>query len=279
LSPPEPIPVPERADEIRATLRALGVRPRRERGQSFLADPFVADAEAALVETRPGAPVLEVGAGLGQLTRALLRRERRPLTAVERDPRLAEYLRVVFGKEIDVREEDARRTPLAGYAAVVGNLPFSVATPLVLRFLEARVGRWVVLLQREVGERLAAGPGSKVYGRLSILAALYGTAELYRTIPSSAFEPVPEVEGVLVGFVAREGPLPVPSVPTLERAIRALFSSRRKQLGNLLPRVAGSEREARRAAERADWPSDWSRRRPEELAPEAYFRLASELGA
>jgi 16S rRNA (adenine1518-N6/adenine1519-N6)-dimethyltransferase len=149
----------------------------------------------------------------------------------------------------------------------------------VLRFLEARVGRWVVLLQREVGERLAAGPGSKVYGRLSILAALYGTAELYRTIPSSAFEPVPEVEGVLVGFVARGGPLPVPSVPTLERAIRALFSSRRKQLGNLLPRVAGSEREARRAAERADWPADWPRRRPEELAPEAYFRLASELGA
>jgi 16S rRNA (adenine1518-N6/adenine1519-N6)-dimethyltransferase len=278
LRSPASLGVPERPSEIRSALAALGVRPRRERGQSFLADPFVADAEAALVETCPGEPVLEIGGGLGVLTRALLRRERRPLTVVERDPRLARHLVAVFGDSIRVREEDARSTPLEGYRAVTGNLPFSVATPLVVRILEARIPRAVAMLQKEVGERLAARPGSKSYGRLSILAALYGEIELYRTVPSSAFEPVPEVEGVLVGVRGRVGPLPVPSAERFERTIRELFSARRKQLGKLLSKVAGSGDEARRLARGAEWPEDWARRRPEEIAPESYFRLAVAMG-
>jgi 16S rRNA (adenine1518-N6/adenine1519-N6)-dimethyltransferase len=266
--------VPQRPEEIRETLRRLGVRPSRRHGQSFLVDPFVADAEAALARTDPPTPIVEIGGGLGILTAALLRRGVEPLTVVERDPRLAAHLRAVFSDRISVEEGDALERSFDPTVGAVGNLPYSVATPLLIRMFAARVPRITFMIQREVAERLAAGPGKRAYGRLSIIARLYGEVELFRTVPPSSFEPEPEVESRLAVHVARPGPLPVPSVPDFEVAVRALFRSRRKQLGNLLPRLAGTDGGAERLAERAEWPTDWARRRPEELAPEAYFRLA-----
>ena len=261
-------------EAVAATLAALGIAPSRRLGQSVLVDPFVADAEAALVGT--AGPVLEVGGGLGILTRALLRRGVGPLTVVERDPRLADHLARTVGSAVRVVEGDARTVDLAGYAAAVGNLPFSVATPILLRWLAARLPRWVALVQREVADRLAAGPGSRTYGRLSILTALYGTLEPFQVVPSEAFHPPPAVAGRLVAFTAREGALPVPSVPALERAVATLFAARRKQLGNLLPRLVPRD-EAAAVARQSGWPDDWARRRPEELAPEAFFGLARAL--
>jgi len=273
-----PYPVPERPEAIRATLTALGVRPVRRSGQSFLTDPFVADAEAALVGTDPGTPIVEVGGGLGILTAALLRRELGPITVIERDERLAQHLRTTFGDRIAVVRGDALEVPLPAAGAVVGNLPYSVATPILVRLLGARVPRVVVLVQREVAERLAAGPGSKAYGRLALFARLYGSVELFRTVPASAFWPVPEVESRLVVHSARPDALPVPSVARFERTVRTLFASRRKQLGNLLPRLASGTREAGELARAAGWPPGWERLRPEDLAPEAYFALATVLG-
>ena len=262
---------------MRAALESLGVRPSKEWGQSFLTDPFVADAEAALVELPPGRPVVEVGGGLGILTAALLRRGLGPVTVIERDRRLARYLRTTFGARVEVVTGDALDLPLPPADAVVGNLPYSVATPLLLRLFEARTPRVVFLVQREVAERLAAGPGSKQYGRLSIIAQLYGALELFRTVGPDAFTPRPEVESRIAVHVARKGPLPVPSVPAFEELLRSLFSSRRKQLSNLLPRVVRDAANAEELARRSGWPSDWKRRRPEELPPEAYFALAAAL--
>jgi 16S rRNA (adenine1518-N6/adenine1519-N6)-dimethyltransferase len=269
--------VPERPDEVRAALDALGVRPSKEWGQSFLTDPFVADAEAALVELPPGRPVVEIGGGLGVLTAALLRRRMGPLTVVERDRRLARFLATTFGDRVRVVTGDALTVPLPPAEAVVGNLPYSVATPILLRLFAARVPRVVALVQREVAERLAAGPGSKTYGRLSIVARLYGTVELFRTVGPEAFTPQPEVASRIVVHVARSGPLPVPAVPAFEEVLRRLFSSRRKQLSNLLPRVVPEHGDVNELARRADWPIDWAHRRPEELPPEAYFALAGAI--
>jgi 16S rRNA (adenine1518-N6/adenine1519-N6)-dimethyltransferase len=266
--------VPEGPEEIRAVLRSLGVRPSRSHGQSFLADPYVADAEAALAATGGPGPLVEIGGGLGILTAALLRRGVRPLAVVERDPRLAAHLRATFSDRVSVEATDALERAFDPTVGVVGNLPYSVATPILLKLFAARVPRVTFLIQREVAERLAAGPGSRAYGRLSIVARLYGTVELFQTVPARSFEPEPEVESRLAVHTGRPGPLPVPSVPDLEVAVRELFRSRRKQLGNLLPRLAGSDGGAQRLAERSEWPTDWARRRPEELAPEAYFRLA-----
>jgi len=273
-SPPR---VPEAPEEVRRTLAALGVRPSREWGQSFLTDPFVADAEAALVELGPGHSITEIGGGLGILTEALLRKRMGPLTVIERDRRLARFLSETFGDRIRVVTGDALTVPLPPAEAVVGNLPYSVATPILLRLFELRAPRVVFLVQREVAERLAAGPGSKQYGRLSIIARLYGSVELFRTVGPDAFTPRPGVESRIAVHTARPGPLPVPSVPAFEELLRRLFSSRRKQLSNLLPRVAPDGANVAELARRAAWPSDWARRRPEELAPEAYFALATRL--
>ena len=267
-------PVPERPPEVREVLAGLGVVPSKRLGQSFLVDPFVADAEAALASDASGAPVLEIGGGLGILTAALLRRGVRELTVVERDRRLTHHLRRVFGTQITVLEADALDVEIPSGTTVVGNLPFSSATPILLRLFARRVPRIVALVQREVAARLAAGPGSRTYGRLSIAARLYGEVELFAEVPASSFYPPPAVLGQILVHTAREGPLPVPSVDRFERIVRGLFSSRRKQLANLLPRLAGGEVRANALARDAGWPSDWARRRPEELPPEAYFRLA-----
>lgn len=271
-----PAPIPHRPEDVERALARLGVRPSRRLGQSFLTDPFVADAEAALLGPPTAGPVVEVGGGLGILTEALLRRGLGPITVVERDPRLADHLRAAFDGRVTVREEDARSTDLAGVGAVVGNLPFAVATPLLLRCFEERVPRVVALVQREVADRLGAGPGSRAYGRLSIVTALYGSVEPQQVVPSSAFFPPPEVEGRIVLFTARDGPLPVPSVPAFERAVATLFAARRKQLRNLLPRLVPRSA-APAVAGASGWPEDWARRRPEELPPEAFFALARAL--
>jgi 16S rRNA (adenine1518-N6/adenine1519-N6)-dimethyltransferase len=270
--------VPDRPGAIRDALAEIGVRPSRRWGQSFLADPFVADAEAALVEVPGDRPVVEIGGGLGILTAALLRRRSGPVTVIERDPRLAGFLRRTFGDRIRILEGDALTVALPAADAFVGNLPYSTATPILLRLLKARVPRVVFLVQREVAERVAAGPGSKAYGRLSILARLYGTVELYQTVEPSAFTPRPEVSGRLAVHRARSDPIPVPSVPEFERIVRLLFASRRKQLGNILPRIGDTPGEEDRLARRSGWPDDWATRRPEELGPEAYFALARALG-
>lgn len=263
--------------EVDATLERLGVRPSRRLGQSFLCDPFVADAEAALVGTTPGSPVVEVGGGLGLLTEALLRRHVGPITVVETDLRLAAHLRALFGDRIRVVRGDALSHPLDGTETVVGNLPFSVATPMLLRFFELRIPRIVVLLQKEVARRLAAEPGGKEYGRLSLVARLYGTPELYRTVPSASFSPQPEVEGQILVHTRRSEALPVASVPEFERVVRTLFGQRRKKLANLLPILAGSRSRAEALAVAAGWPDDWRDRRPETLPPEAFFALANSL--
>ncbi len=276
---PDPAPavegIPTRSEEIDAALRRLGIRPSRARGQSFLTDAFVADAEAALVDRGSGGRIVEIGGGLGLLTRALLRRGYRP-TVVERDPRLVAHLRRVFGSAIDLRAMDALEFDWRPDDRMVGNLPFVIGTPLVLRALRARIPQIVVLLQAEVAERIAAAPGGADYGRLSILVRLFATPELFQRVPSRAFYPAPEVDGQIVTLTARTGDLPVPSVDRLESAVRGLFSARRKQLGNLLPKVAGNQ-SAAELARAAGWPEGWERRRPQELPPEAYFRLAAAL--
>jgi 16S rRNA (adenine1518-N6/adenine1519-N6)-dimethyltransferase len=267
--------VPHRPTEIADRLALLGVVPSRALGQSFLCDEFTADAEAALVELPRGAPVVEVGGGLGLLTEALLRRGLGPITVIERDRRLAAHLRRVFGERVRVTLGDALRVELGEPAAVVGNLPFSVATPILTRLFEARVPRVVALLQKEVGERYVARPGGRSYGRPAIQASLYGEMERFAVVPAQKFYPEPAVDGLIVRFTARPGPLPVSSPARCEALVRQVFGRRRKQLGNILPAVVGGRARAELLASKAAWPVGWPRQRPEELPPEAYFALAN----
>ncbi len=264
-------------ERVQRELQLLGVRPSRKLGQSFLVDEFVADAEAALVDAATDDPILEIGPGLGILTSALLRRGFRRITVIEKDRRLAAYIEQRFEGPLRVVHGDALTADLPEACVVVGNLPFSVATPILLRLFRLHIPRIVALLQKETADRLVAGPGSRTYGRLSVLAQLYGTPEAYAPVPSSSFFPQPEVAGRIVTHSARAGQLPVPSEAAFERLLRVLFERRRKQLKNLLARALPAGSDPAEWARAAGWPVDWSTRRPEEIPPEGYFALARAL--
>jgi len=282
LGPRRGARVPRTPAQVQRILDALGVTPRRAWGQSFLVDPTVAEREAGLLDLPPGNAVVEIGGGLGLLTEALLERGYVPLTVIEREPRLAAFLASTFGERIRLLWGDARSVPLPRADAFVGNLPFSVAQPILQRVLGTDAERGVFLVQREVGERLTAHVGQSGYGRLAIWAALAGDFRLGARIPRSAFYPSPRVEGVLLTF-RRGGNVPRPADPALfSRLLSIVFSYRRKMLGPTIRERLSRElgrpgEEVHRAVERSDWPEDWARRRPEELSPEAFVRLCDQL--
>jgi 16S rRNA (adenine1518-N6/adenine1519-N6)-dimethyltransferase len=267
--------VPRDPDAVRATLRRIGVRPSRRFGQSFLVNDHIADIEAALVERPLDAPLTEIGGGLGLLTDALLRRGYANLRVVERDRNLGNHLHATFGARIRLQVEDARRVDFSRDEAVVGNLPFSVATPLLIQLITARTPRIVALVQKEVGTRFAASPGTSAYGRPSVLAAAYAEVEAFAPVPSQSFYPAPAVDGLVIRSTARSDPFPAEYAERLEEVLRVLFGKRRKQLRNVLPQLTGGDRDAAaRWAQEAEWPEDWEVRRAEELPPAAFFALS-----
>jgi 16S rRNA (adenine1518-N6/adenine1519-N6)-dimethyltransferase len=241
-----------------ATVRALmtehGIRPKKRFGQHFLADPNTARRVAQLADVQPGDPVLEIGPGLGSLTLALLDRGAR-LLAVEVDAKLARVLESVLDQAkvewdtIELRVADAMSVDwsatLTGDSewSCVSNLPYNVAVPVVVRLLEEApaVTRIVVMVQREVGERLAAGPGDPEYGAVSVKVAYYAEASMLGTVPPTVFVPRPNVESSLVGFRRRSAPpVSVPSVSELFALVRSGFSQRRKMLRSALRPVLGA---------------------------------------
>jgi 16S rRNA (adenine1518-N6/adenine1519-N6)-dimethyltransferase len=240
---------------VRALLTEHAIRPKKRFGQHFLADPNTARRVAKLADVQPGDPVLEIGPGLGSLTLALLDRGARVL-AVEVDAKLARVLESVLDQAgverdtIEVRVADAMSVDWS--AALVGdsewscvsNLPYNVAVPVVVRLLEEApaVTRIVVMVQREVGERLAAGPGDPEYGAVSVKVAYYAEASLLGTVPPTVFVPRPNVESSLVGLRRRSAPpVSVPSVSELFTLVRSGFSQRRKMLRSALRPVLGAQ--------------------------------------
>ncbi|MET0421035.1 MAG: 16S rRNA (adenine(1518)-N(6)/adenine(1519)-N(6))-dimethyltransferase RsmA [Acidimicrobiia bacterium] len=253
---------------IRALLSEHHLDAKRSLGQNFLADPNTARRIANLAAVEPGDDVLEIGPGLGSLTLALLERGAR-VRALELDAKLATVLAEVVGDDaaVDVRVGDALRVPVAELLArdvdrdvdgkdvsdksaapgraswtCVSNLPYNVAVPVVIRLLEeaCEVERIVVLVQREVGERMAASPGDDQYGAVSVKVAYYSEASLLGVVPPTVFLPRPKVDSVLVGLVRRAvPPVQVPSTDDLFGLVRSGFGQRRKMLRRSLAPVLG----------------------------------------
>lgn len=239
---------------VRALLADHGLRPRRALGQHFLADPNTARRIVRLAGIGDGAHVLEIGPGLGSLTLALAETGA-DVVALEVDGRLASVLAATLaeaGVDADaVRVEvgDALDVDLAGLLDddhtewhSVSNLPYNVATPVVVRLLEEvpRVAYLLVMVQREVGERLAARPGSRAYGAVSVKVAYFADAEVAGAVPPTVFVPPPKVESVLVRMTRRaEPPVEVPSPARLFALVRAGFAQRRKMLRRSLRPALG----------------------------------------
>ncbi|MFF8458128.1 16S rRNA (adenine(1518)-N(6)/adenine(1519)-N(6))-dimethyltransferase RsmA [Streptomyces albidoflavus] len=238
--------------DIRELATALGVRPTKQRGQNFVIDANTVRRIIRTADVRPDDVVVEVGPGLGSLTLGLLETARH-VTAVEIDDTLAAALPATVEARLPARaanfalvHSDALRvTELPGPAptALVANLPYNVAVPVLLHMLEhfPTIERTLVMVQSEVADRLAATPGSKVYGVPSVKATWYAEVKRAGAIGRNVFWPAPNVDSGLVSLVRRDGP--PATTATREQVfavVDAAFAQRRKTLRAALSGWAGS---------------------------------------
>ena len=240
---------------VQALLDEHRISPKKSLGQHFLADPNTARRIVALADVAPHDLVVEIGPGIGSLTLALLDAGAAVL-AVELDAKLASVLDAVLedaGLRAEITIADALDVDWSslladrGPWACVSNLPYNVAVPVVVRVLEEAPGvdRLLVMVQREVGERLAAGPGDEQYGAVSVKVAYYSEAAVVGVVPPTVFVPRPKVDSVLVQMRRRASPpVTVPSEAELFTLVRAGFAQRRKMLRRALAPVLGDRAEA-----------------------------------
>lgn len=275
----------------------MSVRPKKRLGQHFLTDPNTIRRIVDAVEAPPGAQVVEIGPGEGALTGDLLRRYP-DLIALEVDEEAIAHLRAEH-PTLDVRQGDvldvdwrrlghgvgdegygARTTgaephpagePKASALHVVGNLPYYITSPILFALLDARpsVARAVVMVQKEVADRIVAPHGSKTYGTLSVYFALYAQARPLLDVSRHCFRPKPNVESAVVALDFASADEPDVPFAALQRTVRAAFGQRRKMLRNSLGALA-----AQAGVELPDWASTL---RPEAVSPADFVRLARHL--
>jgi len=264
---------------INELLDAHGIEPHRGLGQNFVADPNTVRRIARLAEVGPGDRVVEIGPGLGSLTLALSDTGAR-VVAVEADTRLLPVLTdVLADRPVTVVHGDALELDWTTVLAdsdrwkLVANLPYNVAATLVLHLLDEvpAIDSMLVMVQREVGERLAAGPGSKVYGIPSVKLSYWATATVVSKVSASVFIPQPRVESVLVAVQRLPSPATAADPVRLFSLVRTAFGQRRKMLRRSLAGVVDT---ATFVAADID-PSQ----RPEELDVVAWGRLADAVDA
>lgn len=264
-------------NQIRELLERHELAPSRALGQNFLCDAGMVDKIVRLAGVGPGDHVVEIGAGLGSLTLGLCRAGAEVL-ALEIDRHLIAPLTETLaagapGCRVAVHQADARTFDWEDHLGphrwkVVANLPYNIATPLVLDLLVARpeLTRYLVMVQREVGERLAAGPGTKDYGIPSVLVAYWGRARVVGSVRPELFHPRPRVDSVLVAIERDAEPTVDAPFLRLSALVRAGFGQRRKMLRRAL---AGVVSEAQMEAAGVD-----PRLRAEQLDLAAWASLA-----
>ncbi|MDA0370612.1 MAG: 16S rRNA (adenine(1518)-N(6)/adenine(1519)-N(6))-dimethyltransferase RsmA [Actinomycetota bacterium] len=267
--------------DIVELLESHGLSPRRAFGQNFVADPNTVRRISRLADVGPADHVVEIGAGLGSLTLALAETGAR-VTAIEVDHGVAPVLRDVVSRSehadhIHVIEDDARHvdwstleprdTPLT----VVANLPYNVATPLVADLLDdvPRIRRFVVMVQKEVAQRLAARPGSSDFGGISVKVSYWATARLLGDVPPTVFVPRPKVTSAIIEIVRRDEPAVASDRSMLFDLVRTAFGKRRKMLRRSLHGVVSDDQFAAAAIDPT--------RRPEELSVVDWGRLTDAV--
>jgi 16S rRNA (adenine1518-N6/adenine1519-N6)-dimethyltransferase len=232
--------------EIRATLKEIGVSPAKALGQNFLHDQNLARWIVDQTQITPEDYVVEIGPGLGALTRFLLEKGAHVL-AIEKDARLAKFLRSRFGDErLEIVNTDALKfDPRVLFAhrcvKLVGNLPYNISSPLLLKFLEypSPISLCMLMLQKEMAIRLSASPCTHDYGSLTLRVQLHHRVKCLRTVPATVFVPRPDVDSAVVRLVPRDPvELPEHDDELLLKLIRIGFSQRRKQLRKLLREYA-----------------------------------------
>ena len=260
-------------------LERYGHLPRKSLGQNFVADPNTIRRIVRLAGVRSGSSVVEIGPGFGSLTLGLAEAARR-VVAVEADPSLLDPLgEVTAGTGVRIVVADALTVDWAGTLGdqptweLVANLPYSVATTLLLDVAERApmISRGLVMVQREVGERWEAAPGSRTYGIPTVMLARWGSVSIVGDVPRSVFVPEPRVDSVLVRFVRHDhSPIPADGVDDhrLDRVVRTAFGGRRKMLRKSLAGLVTPDGFQAAGVDPTD--------RPEQLALADFARLAAQ---
>jgi len=256
-------------------LERLGLSPSKARGQSFLRDEGVAERQVMAAGVAPGDEVLEVGGGLGVLTRALSRRGAK-VRVLEIEGALARHLRSLGLPGVAVEEADALKADLGRPRRVVSNIPYSVSSELIERLSSCGALVVVLLVQSEVGKRLAAGPGSKAWARLPAIVQREYTVEILETVPPNAFFPQPRVRSALVRMRRRPGAGEALRAD-FAAVVGALFALRRKKVRNSVARAAAALRAPPERALAVVEAQGIADRRPEELAVGDFEALAKAL--
>jgi 16S rRNA (adenine1518-N6/adenine1519-N6)-dimethyltransferase len=261
----------------------VSARRSRTLGQNFLVDRNILGVIERLAELEPSEVVLEIGGGLGVLSERLAARVSH-VHVVEVDTRLEPDLRSVLAPfpNVTLHVADALDLDLAALRPppnkVVANLPYGIAATVILRTIDElpSVGLWVVMVQREVGERLAASPGTGAYGVPSVLAQLAAEVKVLRPVARSVFRPVPNVDSVLVGLRRTAAG----AEPPVRALVQSAFAHRRKALAGSLALAPGASRDIRERARAGlvamGHPAD---ERAERLTPQEFRELAGRLGA
>ena len=274
-------------EEVRAALQELEFRPRKSRGQNFLVHERVIDAIVRLVDLLPQDEVLEIGPGLGFLTRRLIASGAN-VWAVEVDGVLVDWLKRSSLSEhpsFHLLHDDILTAPLDELLPrhkikLVGNLPYSISTPVLFRLFEARehFSSLVLMVQKEVAERIAAHPGSKSYGTLSVWCQVHGRVTAKLSVSPEAFFPRPKVRSTVLKIELFPEPLAgADELPMLRGLVRAAFNQRRKTLSNALASVIKRDRneiDSFLQAQDID-----PKRRGETLGVDEFIKLARARGA
>lgn len=269
---------------LREVIRRHGLTARKSLGQNFILDLNLTAKIARLAGPLENCTVVEVGPGPGGLTRGLLSEGATKIIAIERDERCLAALAEVqdtWPGCLHVHHDDALLFDYQGIgdrpARIVANLPYSIATPLLTGWMATE--QWppwwetmTLMFQREVAERIVAPPGSKAYGRLSVLAQWRSHARIALTLPPEAFTPAPKVASAIVHFTANAKPAGVISIRALERVTAAAFGQRRKMLRAALKQL---HRDAETLIASCDIDP---KQRAEELNVAAFCRLANAFG-
>jgi 16S rRNA (adenine1518-N6/adenine1519-N6)-dimethyltransferase len=288
MSAPEPREAragasPDGLPPLRDMIRDLGLTAKKSLGQNFILDLNLTRRIARAAGQLEGRTVVEVGPGPGGLTRALLLEGAAHVIAVERDSRCAPALAAIaerypgrlelhFGDALAARWTELLG-PAAGKAVIVANLPYSVATLLLVGWLDSEpwppwYDRMILMFQKEVAERITAEPGTKAYGRLSVIAQWRTKPRIVMTLPREAFTPPPKIASAVVEFVPRKDLNPAPRSGMLAKVTAAAFGQRRKMLRSSLKQLVANPEELLAAAGIA------GNLRAEELSVKDFARLA-----
>lgn len=274
---------PDGLPPLREVIGAFGLKAKKSLGQNFILDLNLTRRIARAAGSLAGRTVVEVGPGPGGLTRALLLEGAARVIAVERDERTRGALEMIaqrYPGKLEVHFGDALEAdwprlvgPARGQAVIIANLPYGVATLLLTGWLDSEpwppwFERMVLMFQKEVAERIVAHPGSKAYGRLSVLAQWRTAARMVLNVPREAFTPPPKVTSAVVEFIPHREPSPPCTPQALARVTAAAFGQRRKMLRVSLKQLVGAPEQLLEAAGIA------GNLRAEDVAVKDFARLA-----